>query len=169
MKNGIDVETVADIHPIHVQPSRVLSHIYARLGTILKSERPHLNVFRHIWLSEVKLLCDRPQPEAGPDGTTLQENRSAGNLQVLHNQKHHLHIHTPGRQIKEYFSTERVNTSARLVRLAADLTGLHFCVCVILKPEEESELVFVLEDCKAGNDTYIKAREAHATSESTKR
>ncbi|XP_043952963.1 phosphorylase b kinase regulatory subunit alpha, skeletal muscle isoform isoform X3 [Gambusia affinis] len=32
MKNGIDVETVADIHPIHVQPSRVLSHIYARLG-----------------------------------------------------------------------------------------------------------------------------------------
>uniref|UniRef100_A0A3Q3XA80 Phosphorylase b kinase regulatory subunit n=1 Tax=Mola mola TaxID=94237 RepID=A0A3Q3XA80_MOLML len=32
VKNGIDVETVADIHPIHVQPSRVLSHIYARLG-----------------------------------------------------------------------------------------------------------------------------------------
>ncbi|XP_072314682.1 phosphorylase b kinase regulatory subunit alpha, skeletal muscle isoform isoform X2 [Eucyclogobius newberryi] len=31
-KSGIDVETVADIHPIHVQPSRVLSHIYARLG-----------------------------------------------------------------------------------------------------------------------------------------
>nr|XP_046236478.1 phosphorylase b kinase regulatory subunit alpha, skeletal muscle isoform isoform X4 [Scatophagus argus] len=32
LKNGIVVETVADIHPIHVQPSRVLSHIYARLG-----------------------------------------------------------------------------------------------------------------------------------------
>ncbi|XP_041820512.1 phosphorylase b kinase regulatory subunit alpha, skeletal muscle isoform isoform X3 [Chelmon rostratus] len=32
LKNGIHVETVADIHPIHVQPSRVLSHIYARLG-----------------------------------------------------------------------------------------------------------------------------------------
>uniref|UniRef100_A0A3P9CYJ5 Phosphorylase b kinase regulatory subunit n=1 Tax=Maylandia zebra TaxID=106582 RepID=A0A3P9CYJ5_9CICH len=31
-KQGIEVETVADIHPIHVQPSRVLSHIYARLG-----------------------------------------------------------------------------------------------------------------------------------------
>ncbi|XP_077399573.1 phosphorylase b kinase regulatory subunit alpha, skeletal muscle isoform isoform X5 [Vanacampus margaritifer] len=31
-KHGINVETVADIHPIHVQPSRVLSHIYARLG-----------------------------------------------------------------------------------------------------------------------------------------
>lgn len=35
MKNDIDVETVADIHPIHVQPSRVLSHIYARLGVFL--------------------------------------------------------------------------------------------------------------------------------------
>lgn len=34
LKNGIDVETVADIHPIRVQPSRVLSHIYARLGRI---------------------------------------------------------------------------------------------------------------------------------------
>ncbi|XP_061128621.1 phosphorylase b kinase regulatory subunit alpha, skeletal muscle isoform isoform X4 [Syngnathus typhle] len=32
LKEGIKVETVADIHPIHVQPSRVLSHIYARLG-----------------------------------------------------------------------------------------------------------------------------------------
>uniref|UniRef100_A0A8C2XKI5 Phosphorylase b kinase regulatory subunit n=1 Tax=Cyclopterus lumpus TaxID=8103 RepID=A0A8C2XKI5_CYCLU len=32
LKNGVAVETVADIHPIHVQPSRVLSHIYARLG-----------------------------------------------------------------------------------------------------------------------------------------
>ncbi|XP_032355288.1 phosphorylase b kinase regulatory subunit alpha, skeletal muscle isoform isoform X12 [Etheostoma spectabile] len=32
LKNGIEVETVADIHPIHVQPSSVLSHIYARLG-----------------------------------------------------------------------------------------------------------------------------------------
>ncbi|TRY54579.1 hypothetical protein DNTS_001580 [Danionella cerebrum] len=31
-KSGIEVETVADIHPIRVQPSRVLSHIYARLG-----------------------------------------------------------------------------------------------------------------------------------------
>ncbi|XP_053485133.1 phosphorylase b kinase regulatory subunit alpha, skeletal muscle isoform isoform X1 [Ictalurus furcatus] len=32
LKNGIAVDTVADIHPIRVQPSRVLSHIYARLG-----------------------------------------------------------------------------------------------------------------------------------------
>ncbi|TSL34647.1 Phosphorylase b kinase regulatory subunit alpha, skeletal muscle isoform [Bagarius yarrelli] len=32
LKNGIVVDTVADIHPIRVQPSRVLSHIYARLG-----------------------------------------------------------------------------------------------------------------------------------------
>ncbi|XP_014051485.1 phosphorylase b kinase regulatory subunit alpha, skeletal muscle isoform [Salmo salar] len=32
MKQGIDAETLEDIHPIRVQPSRVLSHIYARLG-----------------------------------------------------------------------------------------------------------------------------------------
>ncbi|RVE60323.1 hypothetical protein OJAV_G00179620, partial [Oryzias javanicus] len=32
LKSGIEVETIADIHPLHVQPSRVLSHIYARLG-----------------------------------------------------------------------------------------------------------------------------------------
>ncbi|XP_030194329.1 phosphorylase b kinase regulatory subunit alpha, skeletal muscle isoform isoform X4 [Gadus morhua] len=32
LKEGIEVETVADIHPLHVQPSRVLGHIYARLG-----------------------------------------------------------------------------------------------------------------------------------------
>ncbi|KAK3555692.1 hypothetical protein QTP86_029081, partial [Hemibagrus guttatus] len=29
---GIDSETLEDVHPIRVQPSRVLSHIYARLG-----------------------------------------------------------------------------------------------------------------------------------------
>ncbi|XP_055799553.1 phosphorylase b kinase regulatory subunit alpha, skeletal muscle isoform-like [Salvelinus fontinalis] len=32
MKQGIDAETLEDFHPIRVQPSRVLSHIYARLG-----------------------------------------------------------------------------------------------------------------------------------------
>uniref|UniRef100_A0A3P9L9R5 Phosphorylase b kinase regulatory subunit n=1 Tax=Oryzias latipes TaxID=8090 RepID=A0A3P9L9R5_ORYLA len=32
LKNGFEVESIADIHPFHVQPSRVLSHIYARLG-----------------------------------------------------------------------------------------------------------------------------------------
>uniref|UniRef100_A0A8B9TS89 Phosphorylase b kinase regulatory subunit n=1 Tax=Anas platyrhynchos TaxID=8839 RepID=A0A8B9TS89_ANAPL len=31
-KEGIDVETVADVYPIRVQPARILSHIYARLG-----------------------------------------------------------------------------------------------------------------------------------------
>ncbi|KAJ8405833.1 hypothetical protein AAFF_G00312700 [Aldrovandia affinis] len=31
-KHGIEVETIEDVHPIRVQPSRVLSHIYARLG-----------------------------------------------------------------------------------------------------------------------------------------
>lgn len=43
-KNGIDVETVADIHPIRVQPSRVLSHIYARLGRKLYTLRSHLTL-----------------------------------------------------------------------------------------------------------------------------
>ncbi|XP_043348946.1 phosphorylase b kinase regulatory subunit alpha, skeletal muscle isoform isoform X5 [Dermochelys coriacea] len=31
-KQGIEVETVADVYPIRVQPARILSHIYARLG-----------------------------------------------------------------------------------------------------------------------------------------
>ncbi|XP_037978573.1 phosphorylase b kinase regulatory subunit alpha, skeletal muscle isoform isoform X1 [Motacilla alba alba] len=31
-KEGIIVETVADVYPIRVQPARILSHIYARLG-----------------------------------------------------------------------------------------------------------------------------------------
>ncbi|XP_009072533.1 PREDICTED: phosphorylase b kinase regulatory subunit alpha, skeletal muscle isoform, partial [Acanthisitta chloris] len=31
-KDGIDVETVEDMYPIRVQPARILSHIYARLG-----------------------------------------------------------------------------------------------------------------------------------------
>ncbi|XP_069015090.1 phosphorylase b kinase regulatory subunit alpha, skeletal muscle isoform isoform X3 [Embiotoca jacksoni] len=47
LKNGIDVETVADIHPIHVQPSRVLSHIYARLGRNPRlglTGRPHRRI-----------------------------------------------------------------------------------------------------------------------------
>ncbi|KAM4663213.1 phosphorylase b kinase regulatory subunit alpha, skeletal muscle isoform 2-T2 [Discoglossus pictus] len=31
-KHGVEVETVAGVHPIRVQPARILSHIYARLG-----------------------------------------------------------------------------------------------------------------------------------------
>ncbi|NXD27454.1 KPB1 kinase, partial [Spelaeornis formosus] len=31
-KEGVDVESVADVYPIRVQPARILSHIYARLG-----------------------------------------------------------------------------------------------------------------------------------------
>lgn len=33
-KEGINVETVADVYPIRVQPARILSHIYARLGEL---------------------------------------------------------------------------------------------------------------------------------------
>ncbi|XP_054025319.1 phosphorylase b kinase regulatory subunit alpha, skeletal muscle isoform isoform X2 [Dryobates pubescens] len=32
LKEDIDVETVAEVYPIRVQPARILSHIYARLG-----------------------------------------------------------------------------------------------------------------------------------------
>lgn len=31
-KHGMDVQSIADIHPIRVQPGRILSHIYAKLG-----------------------------------------------------------------------------------------------------------------------------------------
>ncbi|XP_053554974.1 phosphorylase b kinase regulatory subunit alpha, skeletal muscle isoform isoform X2 [Bombina bombina] len=31
-KHGLEVETVASVYPIRVQPARILSHIYARLG-----------------------------------------------------------------------------------------------------------------------------------------
>lgn len=33
-KEGVDVETVEDVYPIRVQPARILSHIYARLGEL---------------------------------------------------------------------------------------------------------------------------------------
>lgn len=33
-KENIDVETVAEVYPIRVQPARILSHIYARLGEL---------------------------------------------------------------------------------------------------------------------------------------
>lgn len=94
MKNDVEVETVADIHPIHVQPSRVLSHIYARLGTEIIVLKPS----KFINSSSVELFSvprRRPEPQAGSDGTTLQENRRAGNLQVLHHQKQHVRLHAP--------------------------------------------------------------------------
>ncbi|XP_010079328.1 PREDICTED: phosphorylase b kinase regulatory subunit alpha, skeletal muscle isoform, partial [Pterocles gutturalis] len=46
-KEGIDVETVADVYPIRVQPARILSHIYARLGRnkqMCLSGRPYRNM-----------------------------------------------------------------------------------------------------------------------------
>ncbi len=56
LKNGIDVETVADIHPIHVQPSRVLSHIYARLGTTSDLRRAQLFAKRKMTMKGVKFI-----------------------------------------------------------------------------------------------------------------
>ena len=31
-KHGVSIQSIADIHPIRVQPGRILSHIYAKLG-----------------------------------------------------------------------------------------------------------------------------------------
>ncbi|KAG8448061.1 hypothetical protein GDO86_015237 [Hymenochirus boettgeri] len=47
MKHGIEVDTVAGVYPIRVQPARILSHIYARLGRNQKmnlSGRPYRNM-----------------------------------------------------------------------------------------------------------------------------
>ncbi|XP_063793096.1 phosphorylase b kinase regulatory subunit alpha, skeletal muscle isoform isoform X3 [Pseudophryne corroboree] len=46
-KHGIEVETVATVNPIRVQPARILSHIYARLGRNKKMKltgRPYRNM-----------------------------------------------------------------------------------------------------------------------------
>ncbi|XP_075395739.1 phosphorylase b kinase regulatory subunit alpha, liver isoform isoform X2 [Tenrec ecaudatus] len=60
-KHGINVQSIADIHPIRVQPGRILSHIYAKLGrnkTMKLSGRP----YRHIGvLGTSKLYVIRNQ------------------------------------------------------------------------------------------------------------
>lgn len=50
---GIDSETQEDIHPIRVQPSRVLSHIYARLGKMSTNKNQGLayNILCATWSS----------------------------------------------------------------------------------------------------------------------
>ncbi|XP_059534527.1 phosphorylase b kinase regulatory subunit alpha, liver isoform isoform X4 [Myotis daubentonii] len=60
-KHGIDIQSIADIHPIRVQPGRILSHIYAKLGrnkNMKLSGRP----YRHIGvLGTSKLYVIRNQ------------------------------------------------------------------------------------------------------------
>ncbi|XP_021571906.1 phosphorylase b kinase regulatory subunit alpha, liver isoform isoform X3 [Carlito syrichta] len=60
-KHGINVQSIADIHPIRVQPGRILSHIYAKLGrnkNMNLSGRP----YRHIGvLGTSKLYVIRNQ------------------------------------------------------------------------------------------------------------
>ncbi|XP_014646626.1 PREDICTED: phosphorylase b kinase regulatory subunit alpha, liver isoform isoform X3 [Ceratotherium simum simum] len=60
-KHGVDVQSIADIHPIRVQPGRILSHIYAKLGrnkNLKLSGRP----YRHIGvLGTSKLYVIRNQ------------------------------------------------------------------------------------------------------------
>uniref|UniRef100_A0A5F9DPF8 Phosphorylase b kinase regulatory subunit n=1 Tax=Oryctolagus cuniculus TaxID=9986 RepID=A0A5F9DPF8_RABIT len=60
-KHGVDVQSIADIYPIRVQPGRILSHIYAKLGrnkNMKLSGRP----YRHIGvLGTSKLYVIRNQ------------------------------------------------------------------------------------------------------------
>uniref|UniRef100_A0A2K5SHT7 Phosphorylase b kinase regulatory subunit n=1 Tax=Cebus imitator TaxID=2715852 RepID=A0A2K5SHT7_CEBIM len=60
-KHGVNVQSIADIHPIRVQPGRILSHIYAKLGrnkNMNLSGRP----YRHIGvLGTSKLYVIRNQ------------------------------------------------------------------------------------------------------------
>ncbi|XP_037368536.1 phosphorylase b kinase regulatory subunit alpha, liver isoform isoform X1 [Talpa occidentalis] len=60
-KHGLDVQSIADIHPIRVQPGRILSHLYAKLGqnkNLKLSGRP----YRHIGvLGTSKLYVIRNQ------------------------------------------------------------------------------------------------------------
>ncbi|XP_075752667.1 phosphorylase b kinase regulatory subunit alpha, skeletal muscle isoform isoform X2 [Pelodiscus sinensis] len=56
-KQGIEVETVADVSPIRVQPARILSHIYARLG---RNKRMNLSgrPFRYMGVLGTSKLYD---------------------------------------------------------------------------------------------------------------
>ncbi|XP_029463382.1 phosphorylase b kinase regulatory subunit alpha, skeletal muscle isoform isoform X2 [Rhinatrema bivittatum] len=56
-KHRIEVETVADVYPIRVQPARILSHIYARLG---RNKRMHLSgrPYRHMGVLGTSKLYD---------------------------------------------------------------------------------------------------------------
>ncbi|XP_027463584.1 phosphorylase b kinase regulatory subunit alpha, liver isoform isoform X7 [Zalophus californianus] len=60
-KHGVNVQSIADIHPIRVQPGRILSHLYAKLGrnkNMKLSGRP----YRHIGvLGTSKLYVIRNQ------------------------------------------------------------------------------------------------------------
>ncbi|XP_069504750.1 phosphorylase b kinase regulatory subunit alpha, skeletal muscle isoform isoform X1 [Ambystoma mexicanum] len=56
-KHEIEVETVADVYPIRVQPARILSHIYARLG---RNKRMNLTgrPYRHMGVLGTSKLYD---------------------------------------------------------------------------------------------------------------
>uniref|UniRef100_A0A3Q1M104 Phosphorylase b kinase regulatory subunit n=1 Tax=Bos taurus TaxID=9913 RepID=A0A3Q1M104_BOVIN len=60
-KHGVNVQSIADIHPIRVQPGRILSHIYAKLGRN-KNMRLSGRPYRHIGvLGTSKLYVIRNQ------------------------------------------------------------------------------------------------------------
>ncbi|XP_075429094.1 phosphorylase b kinase regulatory subunit alpha, skeletal muscle isoform isoform X2 [Ascaphus truei] len=56
-KHGIEVETVAGVYPIRVQPARILGHIYARLG---RNKRMNLSgrPYRHMGVLGTSKLYD---------------------------------------------------------------------------------------------------------------
>ncbi|XP_044039663.1 phosphorylase b kinase regulatory subunit alpha, skeletal muscle isoform isoform X3 [Siniperca chuatsi] len=98
LKNGVDVETVADIHPIHVQPSRVLSHIYARLG-----RNPRLG------------LTGRPYRRIGVLGTSkfyiIRNTRFSFTPQFIDHQQFYLAL--DNKMIVEMLRTEIAYLSSR--------------------------------------------------------
>uniref|UniRef100_G1PRY6 Phosphorylase b kinase regulatory subunit n=1 Tax=Myotis lucifugus TaxID=59463 RepID=G1PRY6_MYOLU len=61
-KHGIDIQSIADIHPIRVQPGRILSHIYAKLGRCHHRTKLSGRPYRHIGvLGTSKLYVIRNQ------------------------------------------------------------------------------------------------------------
>lgn len=48
-KHGVSLQSIADIHPIRVQPGRILSHIYAKLGRFGE-------IAGHFWRGGISVL-----------------------------------------------------------------------------------------------------------------
>lgn len=55
---GIDVETIAEVYPIRVQPARILSHIYSSLGKEIGQAARIKALFNTGWLPSFLILHD---------------------------------------------------------------------------------------------------------------
>lgn len=81
--HGIDSETLEDVHPIRVQPSRVLSHIYARLGELRAEETSQTKLktlssscpFTPLWKKEVHMTSLTPQYSEMSDHNTPKKKK----------------------------------------------------------------------------------------------